>query len=145
MLPQKCQNGPEPEESGDSVAKGLTWKGVQSLAATLALPGISRSELSCGPCLLAHGELWTWWDHDVNAPGLRLPPGERPFLIAAAPEVFFVTRSIMRFNQVMVRPGLVSRKWFQGHLLLSWRALAPRSFQDLFPGEGPPVPSFSLT
>ena len=127
------------------MAKGLTWGDVRALAATLGLPGTSRAELPCGPCLLAHGELWTWWDREVDALGLRLPPGERPFLIAAAPEVFFVTRTIMRFNQVMARPDRVSRKWFQGHLLLSWRALSPKLFQELFPGEGPPVPSFTLT
>lgn len=130
---------------GGSVAKALTWKRLRKLAAGLALPGISEAELPCGPCLLAHGELWTWWDRDEHAFGLRLPPGERPFLIAAAPEVFFVTRPIMRFNQVMVRPDRVSRRWVQGHLLLSWRALAPRYFRELFPGEGPPVPRFTLT
>ena len=130
---------------GDRVAKALTWKRLRMLAAGLSLPGISEAEMSCGPCLLAHGELWTWWDRKEGAVGLRLPPGERPFGLAAAPEVFFVTQPIMRFNQVLARPDLVSRKWVQGHLLLSWRALAPKLFKELFPGEGPPVPSFSLT
>lgn len=126
------------------MAEALTWKDVQILAAGLALPAISRAEQPCGPCLLAHGEVWIWWDRSVGAPGLRLPPGERPFLIAAAPEVFFVTKRIMRFNQVMARPDRISRRWLQGHLMLTWRALAPKRFKELFPGEGPPVPSFSL-
>ncbi len=94
------------------------------------------------PCLRAHGRLWTWWDPTVGAPGFRLPDGEREFLIASDPEVFFVTEGEAEFNHVFARPDLVDPLWVRGNLSLSWRAMAPQLFVRLFPGEGPPVPEF---
>ena len=83
----------------------LDWMGLRDLAWGLALPGTVETDRPQGPCLTAHGQLWTWWDRQTDAPGFRILPVER--------------------------------------LLLSWRALAPRSFVEMFPGEGPPVPSYS--
>ena len=121
----------------------LDWMGLRDLAWGLALPGTVETDRPQGPCLTAHGQLWTWWDRQTDAPGFRILPVERPFLIAAEPEVFFVTPEIETRHQMFARPDRVSLGWVQGHLLLSWRELAPRSFVEMFPGEGPPVPSYS--
>lgn len=121
----------------------LDWSVLRRLARGLALPGIVESRVSQGPCLIAHGHLWTWWDTGSCAPGFRILPSERPFLIAADPDVFFVTKAIETRHQIFAHPDRVSLRWVQGHLLLSWRALAPRSFVEMFPGEGPPVPSYA--
>ena len=121
----------------------LNWKETKRLARSLNLPNVCEDSRSDGfPCLRAHGRLWTWWDPCVNAPGFRLPSGERDFLIAADPEVFFVTREEAGFNHVLADPGRVSRRWVLGNLSLSWRALAPSAFVQMFPGAGPPVPQF---
>lgn len=119
------------------------WRNLRRLALDLRLPQVADSLRSCGPCLLAHGTLWTWWDDTMDAPGVCMPRREREFLIAAEPDIFFITPELRPYNQVMARPDLVSAGWMQAHLMLSWRALAPKLFVELFPGEGPPVPSFS--
>ncbi len=121
----------------------LDWDRVLHLTQQLLLPEIVEVYRGIDPCLLAHGKLLAWWDCAVDAPGFSLPPGERDFLIAADPDVFFVTSVDMPSNQVLARPHRVSERWIQAHLLLCWRALAPQIFGELFPGEGPPVPSFS--
>jgi len=122
----------------------LDWTAMMRLARSLNLPGVCEDVRSDGqPCLRAHGRLWLWWDCDHNAPGFRLPAGEREFLIASDPETFFVTREEFEFNHVLARPDRISRRWILGNLSLSWRALAPRAFVRMFPGEGPPVPQFA--
>lgn len=119
----------------------LDWTQIRGLARSLNLPGIHEDTLAGGdPCLKAHGRLWIWWDRAENAPGFRLPAGEREFLIASDPETFFITPGETHHSHVLARPDRVSWRWVLGNLSLSWRALAPRSFVQLFPGEGPPVP-----
>lgn len=121
----------------------LDWTRTRQLARSLNLPNVHEDTRSDGmPCLRAHGRLWTWWDPVLGAPGFRLPAGEREFLIAADPEVFFVTAEEAAFNHVLANPARVSPSWILGNLSLSWRALAPSAFVRLFPGEGPPVPQF---
>ena len=119
----------------------LDWIQIRGLARSLNLPGIHEDMLAGGdPCLKAHGRLWTWWDRTENAPGFRLPDGEREFLIASDPDIFFITPGEPHYSHVLARPDRVSWRWVLGNLSLSWRVLAPRSFVQLFPGEGPPVP-----
>jgi hypothetical protein len=121
----------------------LDWTQTKRLARSLNLPNVHEGIRSDGLCCLyAHDRLWTWWDSRVDAPGFRLPAGERDFLIAADPEIFFVTEAEAPFNHVLAHPARVSPRWILGNLSLSWRALAPSIFVQLFPGEGPPVPHF---
>jgi len=121
----------------------LAWTQTKQLARSLNLPNVHEGLRGDGlPCLRAHNRLWTWWDPVVAAPGFRLPSGERDFLIAADPEVFFVTEEEAAFNHVFAHPARVNPQWVLGNLSLSWRALAPPVFVQLFPGEGPPVPQF---
>lgn len=122
----------------------LDWTQTKRLARSLNLPNVHEDMRADGfPCLRAHGRLWTWWDLDLDSPGFRLPAGERDFLIAADPEIFFVPCAEATFNHVLAHPARVSPRWILGNLSLSWRALAPTAFLRLFPGEGPPVPQFS--
>lgn len=122
----------------------LDWTQTRRLARSLNLPHVHEDTRQNGmPCLRAHGRLWTWWDTEVNAPGFRLPAGEREFLIAADPAIFFVTEAEAAFDHVFANPYKVSPRWILGNLTLTWRALAPSAFVQLFPGEGPPVPQFS--
>ena len=133
-----------PEGKGDKTGTMLDWFEIKRLARGLNLPAICEDTRRNGhPCLLAHGRLWTWWDLDQNAPGFRLPAGEREFLIACEPDIFYVGRHEICHNHVFARPERVNRNWVMGNLSLSWRALAPQVFVDQFPGEGPPVPQFA--
>ena len=83
----------------------LDWIQIRGLARSLNLPGIHEDTLPGGnPCLMAHGRLWTWWDRAQNAPGFRLPDGEREFLIASDPDYTYFYE--MR-GQILLESGRV--------------------------------------
>ena len=122
----------------------LDWAELRRLGRSLNLPAVQEGQRGDGaPCLRAHGRVWTWWDRWENAPGFRLPAGERAFLIAADPFTFCVRADEAFCNHVLARPDRVSTCWILANLSLGWRALAPRAFVALFPGAGPPVPHFA--
>ena len=125
----------------------IDWPELRRLGRSLNLPAVHEGQRADGaPCLRAHGRVWTWWDRRENAPGFRVSAGEQAFLIAADPLTFYAcadeTAEAVR-NHVLARPDRVSTCWILANLSLGWRALAPRAFVVLFPGEGPPVPQFA--
>lgn len=122
----------------------IDWAELRRIARSLNLPSVHEgSRPDCAACLYAHDRLWTWWDPAQDAPGFRLPAGERAFLIAADPRTFFVCGPDIAYDHVLARPDRVSKRWILANLSLSWRVLAPSAFLDLFPGAGPPVPQFA--
>ncbi len=125
-------------------AQAVDWNKVVDLAFGLGLPGVTKASLADGSqALFAHDRLWVWWDRGIDEPGFRMPKREREFLIAASPEVFFISRNERDLDRVYARSTKVNPRWIQANLALSWRALAPEFFVEQFPGVGPPVPQFS--
>lgn len=125
-------------------ADRLDWIKLKRLARSLNLPGVHEATRADGsPCFCAHDRLWTWWNLEFDAPGFRLPANEREFLIASDPETFFVSGAAGPPGHVLADPSRVCVRWVLGNLSLSWRALAPVAFVQLFPGAGPPVPHYA--
>jgi hypothetical protein len=104
----------------------MTWERLEALALGLNLPGVERATSWGQPCLKAHRKLWVWWSPSEDAPVFKTSFEEREILLAAEPEIFFVTPHYKPHPLVLVRPERLDPDWARAHLLRTWRAQAPK-------------------
>lgn len=87
----------------------ITFETVRELA--LALPN-AEDDLSYGaPALKLGGKkLFVRWREDLNAVVLKTTFEEREELLAADPDVYFITDHYLNYEYVLVNLGTVSRE-----------------------------------
>ncbi len=109
----------------------LTWDDVRALA--LALPGTEEGTLYRKPALRVAGKAFAWESpHEHGALALRCDIDERPLMIEARPEMFFVTRHYDGYPIVLVRVEAADRDELAGRLEDSWFEVAPKRLADAY-------------
>jgi hypothetical protein len=106
-----------------------TWKDVGELA--LALPEAEESTTYGEPAFHVRGKLFAWLSpHERGALVLRCDPEERPLLIDAQPDAFYVTPHYERHPVVLVRLDLVALEELAERLSDAWLLTAPKRLVD---------------
>jgi hypothetical protein len=100
-----------------------TEKTVRSLA--LALPETSEKPCYGTPGFYVRKKLFARLLPDRKTLAVRVDPGEREALLAAAPEVFFLTRHYQGWPMVLVRLPAIARADLEERLEEAWRFMAP--------------------
>jgi hypothetical protein len=104
----------------------VDWQRLETMALSLALPGVEEV-MSWGQSILkAHGKLWVWWSPHEDAPVFKVPFEEREILVEAEPDTFFFTAHYKGHPLVLVRPETLDLAWAKANLIRSWRAQAPK-------------------
>jgi hypothetical protein len=105
------------------------WQDVGELA--LALPGAEESTSYGQPAFRVRGKLFAWLSpHERGVLVLKCDPEERPLLIAAQPDAFYVTPHYAGSAAVLVRLDLVEHEELAERLTDSWLLTAPKRLVD---------------
>lgn len=102
---------------------GVTYDELCELA--LALPGVEAGKSYGTPALKVKGKLLVRLWEDGETVVLHVPFDEREILLAADPDVFFLTDHYAGYPTVLVRLAKVRRDQLADLLELSWRSQAP--------------------
>ena len=106
-----------------------TWDDVRALA--LALPEAEEGTLYRKPAFRVAGKAFAWESpHEHGALTLRCDPDERPLMIDARPDVFFVTPHYDGYPMVLVRVEAIDRDELAARLEDSWYEAAPKRLTE---------------
>ena len=100
-----------------------TEKTVRALA--LALPETSEKPCHGTPGFYVKGKLFARLLPDGKTLAVRVDPGERDALLAAVPDVFFVTPHYEGWPMVLIRLARIGRNDLADRLAEAWRFMAP--------------------
>jgi hypothetical protein len=101
-----------------------TWDDVRALA--LSLPEVEEGTGYRRPALRVRGKLFAAMSpHEEGALVLRCDPGERPLMLEARPDVYWVTAHYEGSPFVLVRLEAIDRDVLEDRLTDSWLAAAP--------------------
>jgi hypothetical protein len=102
----------------------LTFDDVRALA--LALPGVTESRLHGAPSLKLTGRLFACpalhRSAELNSLVVRMTFAQRAELLAAEPEVFYVTEHYAKHPAVLVRLGRIKRTALRKCLERAWQS-----------------------
>ena len=99
-----------------------SWEDVRRIAA--ALPGAEESTSYGNPCFKVNGRPFVNTSRETGAISTRCSPEELELLIAARPEVYFVTPHYLGWEAVLVRLDAVDEEELAGRLEDSWEYMA---------------------
>jgi hypothetical protein len=103
--------------------KGLTFDAVRELG--LRLPGVEESTMYGTPALKLRGKLLACIaSHKSAEPGslvVRVDIDQRAELIAAEPQIYYVTDHYVGYSSVLVRLSRIRRDVLQDLLQSAWR------------------------
>lgn len=105
-------------------APATTFTEVRRLA--LALPGVEESTSYGTPAFKVRGKLFVRLHQDGDALVLRVEPEVRGAMMAAKPDLFFITEHYRDYPWVLARFGRMSRAELQAALEDAWGLVAPR-------------------
>jgi len=114
-------------------AAGRQLKRLRALAA--ALPGAEESRSYGTPAFRVRSKLFARMHQDGESLVLRCEPDEREVLLAASPEVFFVTDHYREHPFVLARLDSISPEQLAEVFEHAWRLRAPRRLVDAFDNE----------
>ena len=92
----------------------LRWENVRRIA--LALPDVEETTSYRQPCFKVNGRPFVNTGHVEGAIVTRAPDEERDLLIAARPDVYFVTDHYLGWEAVLVRLDAVDEEELAGRL-----------------------------
>jgi len=89
------------------------------------LPEVEESTSYGTPALKVRGKLLVRLKEDGKTLVLRVTFAERERLLAAAPDVFYLTDHYLNYPAVLVRLPLIEREFMRELLAEAWRFVAP--------------------
>jgi hypothetical protein len=110
-----------------------TYKTVRSLA--LALPETSEKPCYGTPGFYVKKKLFARMLPDGKTLAVKVDLGEREALLAAAPEVFFLTPHYQGWPMVLVRLDRVERDDLKERVVEAWRFEAPEKLLAKLEGD----------
>ena len=103
----------------------IAWDDVRALA--LALPAVEESTAYRQPAFRVAGKVFAAMSpHEPGAFVLWCDPDERPLMIEASPDVFYVTPHYESSPTVLVRLDAIRREELAERLRDSWLIKAPK-------------------
>lgn len=106
-----------------SAAVGVDFDVVRRIA--LALPGVEDGTSYGTPALKVRGKLLARLWEDGETLVLRMNLFERPFLLDAEPEIFYITDHYRDYPSVLVRLPKIAEARLREAVIDSWRFSAP--------------------
>ena len=103
---------------------GVSFDHVCRLAAEL--PGIERGMAYGTPALRVRGKFLLRLKEDGESVAIRVPMETREMLLAADPEVFYITDHYRGYAAILFRLAAIRRGQLTDLLELAWRFVAPR-------------------
>ena len=101
-----------------------TWQDVCELAA--GLPEVEEGTTYRKPALKVRGKVFAWMSPHADALALRVDPEERPLMIAAQPDVYYVIPHYAEHPMVLVRlDAVVDFDELRDRIAESWLLAAP--------------------
>jgi hypothetical protein len=112
----------------------ITWETVCRLAEPL--PEVEDGTSYGQPALRVRGKLFAWMSpNEPGALALRVDPDERPLMIEARPEVYFVTPHYAGYPAVLARPEAMDEDELRNRLTEAWLLRAPKRLAAAFLGD----------
>jgi hypothetical protein len=109
----------------------VTWDDVRELA--LALPAAEESTVYRKPAFKVAGKTFAWESpHERGKLVLHCELDERPLMIAARPDVYFVTPHYEPYGMVLVHLERADRAELAERIEESWLIRAPKALADAF-------------
>lgn len=103
----------------------VTWETIRRLAA--ALPEVEDGTTHGQPSLRVRGKLFAWMSpHEPGVLALRVDPDERPPMVDARPELYFVTPHYASYPIVLARPEAMDEDELRDRLTEAWLLRAPK-------------------
>lgn len=111
----------------------MTYEQVRKLV--LSWPGVEEGTTHGAPSLKVKGKFLTRIKEDGDSLVIKnVDFDERDMLMAAEPEVFYITDHYRGWPMVLVRLSKAHPPQVKALLLRSWKATAPRSLVKSFTG-----------
>jgi hypothetical protein len=104
-------------------AHGADWDAVRRIA--LALPGVEEGTSYGTPALKVKGKFMARLKEDGETLVLKMSIFERPYLLEAEPDLFFITDHYREWPAVLLRLPVVTEPRLREAVLDSWRCVAP--------------------
>jgi hypothetical protein len=117
---QERREAPMPESAG--------WEAVREIARSL--PGVEEGTSYETPALRVRRHLFARLKEDGETLVLRVNPYERPYLLEAEPELFFLTDHYRDYPFVLLRLARVSPERLRQAVEEAWRLAAPKRLVD---------------
>lgn len=103
--------------------KPATWETVREIA--LALPGVEESTSYGTPAFKVKGKLFVRSHQDGESLVIKIEFEERAILMAAEPEIFYITDHYLNHPWILARLVNVRRDQLSDLLKQAWRLAAP--------------------
>lgn len=101
-----------------------TWDDVQELAASL--PEVEEGTTYRKPALKVRGKAFAWMSPHADALVLRVDPDERPLMVAAQPDAYYVIPHYAEHPMVLVHlEAVADLDELRGRITDSWLLAAP--------------------
>jgi hypothetical protein len=100
----------------------------------LALPGVEEGTSYGTPALKVKGKLMARLKEDGETVVLRVSLFERPYLLEAEPDIFFITDHYRDWPSVLLRLPAVTETRLREAVIDSWRFVAPPKLVAAFDG-----------
>ncbi|MDP9364904.1 MAG: MmcQ/YjbR family DNA-binding protein [Chloroflexota bacterium] len=114
----------------------VTFDAVRALA--LALPGVEETTSYGTPAFKVRGKLIARLQEEGDVLVVKAEIGHRDALIAARPDVYFVTPHYKESRYVLVRLAAVDRDELADLLADAWHLVAPKRLATSLPSERKP-------
>jgi hypothetical protein len=107
-----------------SVGRGVSFDTVRLFA--LALDGVEEGTSYCTPAFKRKGKLFLrlWEDHDTLV--VRVDPERRDEMVAADPDVYFVTDHYLNYPWILVRLSKIRADALQDLINTAWQLAAKK-------------------
>ena len=106
-----------------------TWRDVCHVAA--GLPEVEESTTYRKPALKVRGKVFAWISPHADALALWVDPAERPLMVAAQPDLYYVIPHYEETAIVLVRlDGMTELDELRARVEESWLLAAPPALAD---------------
>jgi hypothetical protein len=113
-----------PKRSRKAASRALTFEDVRRIA--LALPGVEEGTSYGTPAFRVGGKLLARLHDSREALVVKVGFDEREMLMAAAPDIFFITDHYRGYPMMLVRIARVEAATIRRLLENTWREIAPK-------------------
>lgn len=123
-----------PTAPNEAPTPGADWDAVRRIA--LALPGVEEGTSYGTPAFKVKDKLMVRLKEDGETIVLFVNLFERPFLLDAEPELFYITDHYRDWPNVLLRLRAVTEARLREAVVESWRFRAPRKLVAAYDAAG---------
>ena len=113
----------KPAQRKPKAARGINYLDVRELA--LDLPAVEEGTSYGTPALKVRGKLMARLKEDGQTLVLRTTLADRARLLAAAPDLFYLTDHYVNYPWILIRLPQIDRAFLRELLAEAWRLAAP--------------------